>query len=620
MSNFWRLAKRLLRRKGVLIAALAMAFLSAASLGGGLLGIVQVLEAILGDGESLRQVGERFNASSPIDLPASWLEILPQEPFETVVVLVLALGALTVFGATANFLHAYFALTASTQAVASVRRDAFRTVVHLPLGGVVGRTQQAISRILHDSTMLLSGFNSLTSKAVASITKGVAALGAAIVIEWRLTLAALVVAPLLYTIVRKLGKTIRRASRGAMRAQASLLEVATESLQGLRVVKVYTNERYEVGRFSRLNRDVVREQLRARTARALAGPLTETVTMVIIGALALVAAKQIIDGSMAASSFIVALASLGVAGSALKPLTRMVQELQASDAAATRIVELLDADPEPAHLFRGRGAPPPRLPRHRESIRFEGVSFTYPDAHSQGADQVESDRPALDGVSLDISHGETVAFVGPNGCGKTTLLSLLPRLFEPDKGRVLIDGVDIAQVSLRSLRRQIGVVTQEVVLFRATIAENIAYADRSASRERIEDAARRAGAEAFILEKPRGYESVVGEQGLSLSGGQRQRLAIARAVLRDPSILILDEATSMIDAESEQQIGEAVAAFSKGRTCLVVAHRLSTILQADRIVVMDQGHVVDAGEHEALLERCAVYRRIARTQMAPAGA
>jgi subfamily B ATP-binding cassette protein MsbA len=220
-------------------------------------------------------------------------------------------------------------------------------------------------------------------------------------------------------------------------------------------------------------------------------------------------------------------------------------------------------------------------------------------------------------VDLVVRHGERVAVVGPNGSGKSTLLSMVPRLFDPDEGdgAVLIDGRDIREVSIRSLRRQIGVVTQETVLFRGTIRENIAYGADDAGDERIIAAARRARAEEFIAAMPGGYDAMVGERGLTLSGGQRQRLAIARAILRDPAILILDEATSMIDADSEAKIAEAIADFTRGRTCLIVAHRLSTVIGADRIVVMDRGRIVDEGRHAELLARCEVYRLIARRQL-----
>ena len=293
------------------------------------------------------------------------------------------------------------------------------------------------------------------------------------------------------------------------------------------------------------------------------------------------------------------LAALGSAGASLKPITGLVNDIQASSAAADRVMEMLDTASEPG-LEPGL----PALPRHARAVAFEGVRLVYPGA----------ERPALDGVDLEIPFGSTVAFVGPNGSGKTTLLSLVPRLFDPDAGRVLVDGTDIARVALGSLREQIGVVTQETVLFRRTVRDNIAYG-LTVPDEKIMDAVRRARAEDIVARLPQGLDTVLAEGGLSLSGGQRQRLAIARAILRDPSILILDEATSMIDAESEARIADALTEFSRGRTCLVVAHRLSTVVHADRIVVMDEGRVVDAGRHDELLTRCELYQSLARHQL-----
>jgi len=608
MTYFWRFARRMGRHRVVLTLAVVMAFVSAVGMGAGILGIVPLLRNILGDeGATLPMLAARATEEWGAPIPEGWVDALPEGRFAAVLAIISALGALTLLGAAANFLHAWLSLTASVRTIGDIRRDTYRSLLHMPLSRLSGRTSDAISRMLHDTDMLLTGFNALTSRSVAEVTKGAAALAAAFILSWRLTLVGLIVAPLLYVIIRKLGKRVRRASRGAMRAKADLLSVSSESLHGLRVVKVFTNERAELGRFTRHNRDAVSAALRARTARALSTPLTEAVTIFILGGMAIVAAKAIIDGRMELSSFIVTLAALSAAGSAVKPLSRAVQQIQMSEAAAARLSELLDAEPEP--LWR-RGRRRPRLPRHRESIAFDGVTFTYPGAET----------PALRDVRLEVGHGETVAVVGPNGSGKTTLLSLIPRLFEPDSGRVLIDGVDVGGVDLRALRRQIAVVTQEVVLFAGTIAENIAYGASGASREAVVEAARRARAHEFIERLPGGYDALLGEGGLSLSGGQRQRLAIARAILRNPSILILDEATSMIDADSERQIAEALEEFTRGRTCLVVAHRLSTVVRADRIVVMEEGTVIDQGRHEDLLERCRTYRLLAQTQLAPATA
>lgn len=588
-------------------AALAFAFISATGVGAGLVGLVPVLNNILGEEKAtLPELARRLNEHAPKWLlpdgvPEAWIIALPGGRFDAVLWIVLGLGAMTLVGATANFLHSYVSLTLTTQVAAEVRRSAFKRLVHLPLGVIVGgHGQDLTSRIVNDTNTLARGLQALTSKAVAQATRGAAALIVAFFINWKLSAVMVLVAPLLAIVIRKTGKRIRKGSRGAMKSQARLLEDASEVTRGFRVMKVFTAERAEVGRFTRHNREVLRETLRARTAQALASPMLEVIAIFALGGLALVAAKAIIDGKLEATEFLVSLGSLGMAGAALRPLTTVIQDLQIADAAAGRLKELMDL---PVEERRRDGRP--RLARHRRSIVFEGVSFTYEGAST----------PALDRIDLTIAHGETVAFVGSNGCGKTTLLSLVPRLLGSGSGRVLIDGVDIAGVGLRSLRRQIGAVSQETVLFRGTIASNIAYGSPGATRREIEEAAKRAHAHAFIMQQPQGYDTPVGEAGLTLSGGQRQRLAIARALLRDPAILIMDEATSMIDSESESNIAAAVAEMAGSRTILIVAHRLTTVRSAKRIVVMDAGRIVDTGTHEELVERCRVYRELVKGQM-----
>ncbi len=608
MGPFWMFAKRLLRRRLMVAGALGMAFVSATGVGAGLAGLVPVLNNILGEAHAtLPDLARSLNAHAPEwllpgGLSDEFIARLPTGRFDAVLWIVLALGAMTLIGAIANFAHSYLSLTLTTNVAAEVRRAAFKRLVRLPLGVIVaGHGQDLTSRIVNDTSALARGLQALTSKAVAQASRGAAALVVAFIIDWRLSLVMVLVAPLLAIVIRKTGKRIRKGSRGAMRSQAKLLEDASEVTRGFRVVKVFTSERAEIGRFTRHNREVLRETLRARTAQALASPLLEVIAVFALGGLALIAAKAIIDGQLAPTQFLVSLGSLGMAGAALRPLTTVIQELQIADAAAGRLKELMDMPMEEARRDRR-----PRLKRHNHSIEFEAVSFSY-DTKAV---------PAVSDVNLVIEHGETVAFVGSNGCGKTTLLSLVPRLLAPTRGRVRIDGVDIASVSLRSLRRQIGAVSQETILFRGTIASNIAYGSLGATQRDIESAAKRAHAHTFIMQQAQGYDTPVGDAGLTLSGGQRQRLAIARALLRDPAILIMDEATSMIDSESESNIAAAVSEMSGSRTILIVAHRLTTIRSAKRIVVMDAGRIVDTGTHEELLERCGEYRDVTRHQLA----
>lgn len=607
MGPFWTFARRMLRNRALAAAAMVMAVISACGMGAGLLGLVPILNNILGESHAtLPDLARQFAPKIPSVILSqqeaeAWIARLPDGRFEAVLWIVLALGVMTVIGAAANFLHAYFSLTLTMRTIAGIRRAAFKHLVRLPLSVVVaGRGIDLSSRIVGDTNTLARGMQALTSKAVAQASRGAVALVVAFVVNWQLSAVMMLVSPLLALVIRKTGRRIRRASGGAMRGQANLLEDTAEVTQGFRIVKVFTAERAEIGRFTRHNDEVLAQSMRQRTASAIASPLLETITILALGGLALIAAKAIIDGELEATDFLVSLGSLGMAGAALRPLASVIHDVQAADAAAKRLMQLMSIEPE-----ERRDPSRPRLARHRRSIEFQDVSFVYDGATA----------PAVNSINLRIDHGETVAFVGPNGCGKTTLLSLIPRLLAPTAGRVLVDGIDIAGVNLRSLRRQIGAVSQETTLFRGTIASNIAYGSPWATKERIEDAARRAHAHAFIVQQPKGYDTPVGESGLTLSGGQRQRLAIARALLRDPAILIMDEATSMIDSESEAQIAQAVSEMSGARTILIVAHRLTTVLSAGRIVVMDAGRIIDAGRHDDLIERCPLYRDLTRHQL-----
>ena len=599
----------MLRYRGYVSLALFCAFLSSLGLSAGIAGILPILETMqVGDEKSqakgLPELAADFNAWTKdwmFDIPQSWIDQLPTGPMTAIVWVVAGLSTVTIFMTLMQFAHMYLSITVVFRTVTQLRQDAFDRVIRLPLRKLVNDgTSDMIARVISDTGQLAGGFSALLSKGVNQVAKGMAGLMVAFVIDWRLSLAACTAGPLIAIVIRVLGKRIRRATKRALDVQGELYAHAIDAIRSARVVKVHTTEQTESERFEGANRKVMRYIFKARTARAMSSPLVEGVSIIVLGVLSTVAVKLVLDGHLEPGRLFLTLAGLFVAGASLRPLTGLANEIHLASAAANRVDELLGADLEPGHE---PGLP--TAPSHEKELRFEGVRFTYPNAET----------PAINGVDLSIKRGERVAFVGPNGCGKTTLLSLVPRLFDPDEGAVLLDGQDLRGLNITSVRAQIGVVTQETVLFRGTIASNIAYGVDGASGEAIRAAARQARATDFIERLPDGFDEVVGEQGLTLSGGQRQRISIARAIIRDPSILILDEATSMVDAESESQIAEAMNEFAAGRTTLVVAHRLSTVVNADRIVVLNFGEIVDVGTHDELLERCDIYATLAKTQL-----
>ncbi|MCA9278325.1 MAG: ABC transporter ATP-binding protein [Phycisphaeraceae bacterium] len=581
MQAYWKFARRMLKHPWRLAAAIVCAVLAGGTLGSGILAALPMFENILKDEDAanLPSLATDINEALPTTLFSdSFIASLPTSAYSAVLWIAMGLGVLTMIGAAFNITHALLSLHLVQNTIKTIRDDAFASVIRLPLSNVIehGAADKA-SRIVNDTAILETGLNSMLSRALPQVTKGLASLIAAVVIEWRLTLGALILGPVLYTVIRKFGKKIRRASRSAMEEQASLYGASMESLQGLRVVKVYTAEQHQQQQFAKINELVTHHMLRARGAKAISSPVVEMISLLVLGIIFVVVAKAILDGEIDRANVMLAMGGLFVAGAAVKPLNGLINDIQTGAAAADRLDDMMHEADEPGH-----DASLPPIARLSDSLVFDRVTFTYPGR----------DDPALREFSLRIPAGQTIAIIGANGSGKTTALSLVPRLFDPDSGQILIDNTSIHTVNIGSLRDQIAVVTQETVLFRVSIADNIMYGKPDATREQIIDAAKKARAHEFISNLPHGYDTMVGEQGLSLSGGQRQRIAIARAILRDPAILILDEATSMIDAESEAMITQAISEFVRGRTCLIIAHRRSTIEQADRIVTMENGKVI----------------------------
>lgn len=410
--------------------------------------------------------------------------------------------------------------------------------------------------------------------------------------DGKLTLFCLVVLPAVAFVVARFGKGMRRTSHQSQERLADLSNLVAEAVRGHRVVKAFGMEDFELSRFREATARHLRVRLRAQLLSYASSPVVEILVGVGVGAIVIYAGQAVREGRYEPSDLVLYIGALLALYDPLRKLNKVNLIVQEGLAAAARVKSVMEA-PRDVEDSGTR-----ELPVISDAIHYDGVSFGY-----------KEDRAVLRGIDLSIPRGQLVAFVGPSGAGKSTLVNLLPRFFDPSKGAVRIDGRDVREVSLKSLRAQIGIVTQETMLFNDSIRANIAYGRADLPLERVREAARAAHADDFIMEEG-GYEMVIGESGVKLSGGQRQRLAIARALLKDPPILILDEATSHLDSESEALVQDALERLMQGRTALVIAHRLSTIQRADRILVMDEGKVVEEGTHTELLQRGGVYQRL----------
>ena len=420
-------------------------------------------------------------------------------------------------------------------------------------------------------------------------------------LNWKLTLLALVMTPIIVGVVRVISVRLRRSSRDVQRTMGEVTQVVQEAIEGHKVVKLFAGQPYESARFDGRANHVRRFLMKQATAAAASVPVVQLIAAAALAVMVYLATLQSSADEITVGGFGSFITAMLMLTAPLKRVTSINEPLQRGLAAAESVFELLDqaGEPEPGTIT---------IARARGEIRFEGVSFTYGSAS----------HPALESIDLTISPGETVALVGASGGGKSTFVNLVPRFYHTTRGRILLDGHDMERLTLASLRANIALVSQDVVLFNDTVAANIAYgAMNGASREDVIAAAEAAHATEFIRKMPEGLDTQVGEKGVRLSGGQRQRLAIARALLKNAPVLILDEATSALDSESERHVQAALEVLMRGRTTIVVAHRLSTIERADRIVVLDHGRIAEIGVHEDLLARRGIYANLYRVQFAP---
>ncbi|WP_339913005.1 ABC transporter ATP-binding protein [uncultured Brevundimonas sp.] len=459
-----------------------------------------------------------------------------------------------------------------------------------------------VSSVLFDANLVREAF----TNGVVAYTQNALMLVAVIVsmafIDWNLTLIVLLAVPLVSLVMRRFSKRTRKATRGAMTETENLSTALMENLDGVRLIKIENRETAEEARVAEVVGRRQRHVIKSADARAFAGPASNLVSMIVVAAVMAYAGWRARDGGITVGAFAAFIALLMAAGQSLRQVTNLQTVMAEGLTAARRLFRALDIQPEIREAADARG-----LTDGTATVAFDHVSFAYAPAADGGA-------PTLADVSLSVAPGETVALVGPSGGGKSTLLSLLPRFYDVTAGAVTINGEDIRELKIHDLRAKIALVTQEPFLFDDTIAANIAYGRPGATAEDIVEAARSAAAHEFIMALPQGYATRAGEAGLRLSGGQRQRIAIARAFIKDAPILLLDEATSALDTESEALVQAALVRLMQGRATLMIAHRLSTVRNADRIHVIAGGRVVETGTHDTLVKAGDLYARLAKQQ------
>ncbi len=522
---------------------------------------------------------------------------------KSILIIMGAITVVTLIRCIAKFYQDYLGQKIVETGINKMRERVFGHMTRMPIGYFAEeRPSDLISRIVRDTVTMGGAMRVLLGKALREPMNALIMLITALFLNWQLSLVFLCGAPFVAVLLGSFGRKMKKATRHSLIASSQMLSKLQETVTGLRVVKIYNQQEYELNHFRSINDRLLKQLLKISKVDAATHPVLEVMGMVAGTGALVVGMVWVSKGQLDGPEFLLLLVLLGAAAEAIRKTSDLYTKIQQANAAAERIFEILEQPLEPE---KPDAIP---LPPARGVIEFQNVVFTYPG----------SPRPTLHGINLTITAGQNVAIVGANGSGKTTLANLLPRFYDPDSGRVLVDGRDIRDVTIRSLRDQIGMVTQQVISFNDTIASNIAYGKSDATQDEIVAAAKRAYAHEFVTRLPNGYDTVIGEQGVGLSGGQLQRIVIARAIVKNPAILIFDEATSQIDAESEAKIHEAIKEIMRGRTTLMIAHRFSTVIAADMIVVMNDGRIIAKGQHEELIRTCPVYQALYETQLVKA--
>ena len=569
---------------------LALLFIMALAVG--LLNIAQ--PQILG-----RLTSALFNGRHGVELPGGRVLL---RSVKSVVILPGLLLCVMLLRVVMLYIQNYLGMVIAGGAVNDLRKQVYAHMQGLSLGFFEKQpTGQLLSRVANDVSTVQTFIQTASVEMLADLVTVAAAVTAVFIIDWRLALVTMTVLLLIAWPLNRVGKTLRRAGAMMQESWAELMGVLQEALTGVRAIQAFQLESLMRVRFDRESDRIYQTGLGwARMTGALT-PVMEFLGGAALAVFIWFGSYQISRGQLRPEQVLTFIFLLGFITAPITRIGKSFGQMQHALASAARVFELLDQRPR---VVESLGAIV--LPVLKGGVRFEKVSFAYDDGPL-----------VLREIDLFVEPGESIALVGPSGAGKTSLVNLVPRFYDPMSGRILIDGYDLREIQMASLRAQIGIVPQETLLFRATVAENIAFGKPGASLEEIMEAAVTANAHQFIQDLPRGYGTLVGERGQTLSGGQRQRIAIARAVLRNPRILILDEATSSLDSASEAQVQGALEHLMQGRTTLVIAHRLSTVQRADRLVVIDAGRIVEIGSHEQLARLGGIYAHLYEQQFKP---
>jgi len=505
-----------------------------------------------------------------------------KEAVQIILILMIIATAIRCF---ARFWQDFLSIKVVNIAVNHIRRDMFAHMVNMPIKYFdAERPSDSVSRIIKDTEGTGHGIKVLLGKAIREPSKAIFTLVFAFLINWQIVLIFMCGAPFVGITISKFGKKIKKSTRHSLVSWSQMLGKLEETISGLRAVKVYNRQKTESSEYAQINDNLLRHQNKIAKVDSATGPILEVLGMLAGSAGLLFALNWVFTGELDEAQFFTLLILLGSSAESFRKSSNVWNTMQHSAAAAERIFNLLDQEIEK------EPDKPAEIGEIENSIEFKDVVFSYP----------SSSEPVLNGVNISVKAGCNIAIVGPNGSGKTTLLNLLPRFYDADSGKIMIDGINVRDISLKSLRDKIAVVSQKIITFNTTIAQNIAYGKSDATIDEVISAAKHSYAHEFIVNLPAGYDTVIGEDGVGLSGGQLQRIVIARAILKNPQILIFDEAMSQVDADSEAKIAKALSEITTNRTSFVIAHRFSTVVNSDVIAVMNDGKIIATGKHSEL--------------------